>query len=147
MTQLRKLLSLPLRDKALLWQAAVLLAGFRLTLTLLPFAATRRILCRASRPARPSDEPLPAERIAWGVKTASRVVPGASHCLTQALAAQFLLLRNGYPAEVHFGVPRKQTSTFVAHAWTEVNGVVVIGGDNAMEQRYVKLRSSMNSPM
>jgi hypothetical protein len=58
--------------------------------------------------------------------------------LTQALAAQVLLERHGYPTVVHLGVTRadERQDGFFAHAWLESNGSVVVG---ASEVPYVPL--------
>jgi len=142
MDRIRKLLNLPQNERWLLVKAAALLASIRLALRLLPFSYARRVLRWVSHPSRRlSANPISVERIAWAVNLASRFVPGAGHCLTQALAGQVLLIRRGYPAEVRFGVLRdSEKSNFMAHAWVESNGVVVIGGTD-VNSRYVRLNS------
>jgi hypothetical protein len=145
MYRIHKLLSLPLPERWLLVKAATLLGVVRLMLWLLPFSSARRLfgwVCQDSQ--RLVTEPASTQRLAWAVSVASRFVPGASHCLTQAIATEILLVRRGYPAKVCFGVLPKATASLVAHAWVESNGVIVIGGADA-EQRYVKLTSPMDS--
>jgi hypothetical protein len=66
-------------------------------------------------------------------------VPGAT-CLSQALAAQTLFLRQGYPAELHIGVAKNETGQLEAHAWVESEGQVVIG-DLQNLSRYTPLPS------
>lgn len=66
-------------------------------------------------------------RIAWAVTRASRAVPGAA-CLTQALAAQVLLERHGFPARVQVGVRRSDGAQLLAHAWVESDGRILLGG-------------------
>jgi hypothetical protein len=67
------------------------------------------------------------ELLIWAVTAASRYVPGAT-CLAQALAAQVLLGRTGYPARLRIGVAKGEERKFEAHAWVESQGRVVIGG-------------------
>ena len=77
------------------------------------------------------------DRVVWAVVVASRYVP-MSTCLTQALAAQVLLARRGFPAHLHIGVAKKGAEArFEAHAWVESQGKVVIGGSEP--GRYTQL--------
>jgi hypothetical protein len=64
----------------------------------------------------------------WAVETAARHMPLANTCLTQALAAQVLLARRGYPALLRIGVVKGDKDNLQAHAWVESEGEVVIGG-------------------
>src|SRR3989442_14079804 len=108
MTTLRKLLRLSPAELSLLVQAALLLGAIGLGLRLLPFGRLRRLLDRLSRSgdgARLQGQ-LPAERVAWAIERASRVVPGTRSCLAQALAAQVLLARQGQEDFVRIGVAR-----------------------------------------
>jgi hypothetical protein len=136
---IRNWLDLPPRERWLLCKAAVLLAAVRGALWVFPYSFTRQFVTRASRrSARLADRPIDVRRIAWAIDTASRRVPRTAHCLTQALAAQILLTRRGYPAKIHFGVLRESKAELMAHAWVEVEGTVVIGGAD-VDQRYIKL--------
>jgi len=83
-----------------------------------------------------------ADRVAWAVEMASRCTPGAKSCLTQALAAQVLLDRRGYPALLHIGVAKGEQGRFQAHAWLESKGTVVIGGS---EQEPFTLLASLKA--
>lgn len=149
MYQLRRLhrwAALPRGDMWLILKAAVLLAAVRSALWSLPFPVTRRLLHSMSRPpARLTSRAMPPspKRIGWAVSIASRAVPGATHCLTQALVTHLLLTRRGQSAELCFGVDKQSPEKFIAHAWVESNGVVVIGGPHI--HRYIKLRSPPDS--
>ena len=68
-----------------------------------------------------------SDRIAWAVIAASRYVLGDKPCLTQALAAQLLLKRQGYPASLRIGVSRTAEKQLQAHAWVESKDRVVVG--------------------
>ena len=138
MTRLGKFLRLPPAERRLLVGATLLVIAIRLGLSLLPFPTLRRWLARAAsapaggeRTARPS-----VERLAWAVTVGSRYVPAAT-CLTQALAAQTLLVRHGHPASLRIGVARGAGGQFEAHAWVESQGRLVIGG--AGSERFVPL--------
>ncbi len=82
--------------------------------------------------------PETARRIGWAVRNAARLVPGAS-CLTQALAAQYLLARAGCRSHLQVGVARDPAGRFLAHAWLVSDGKVVIGGSSRELARYAVL--------
>lgn len=131
MELLRRFLLLPTADRWLLIKAALLLEAIRLGMRLLQLQTLRRLLARmADAPARRPRHAkhASADRVAWAVEVASRHTLGVKSCLTQALAAQVLLARRGYPALLHIGVTRGEREQFRAHAWVESEGKVVIGG-------------------
>ncbi len=79
------------------------------------------------------------KNIAVNVASASRYVPRAT-CLTQALAAFVLLKSSTFPATFRIGVARNEFGNFEAHAWTESDGIVVIGGSKSeLYQKYALL--------
>ncbi|SRR5712692_8740726 len=124
MGPIRKFWRLSGADRALLFETMVWLAATRVALWLLPLRVIRRLLARAASwtpDARPT-----TERIAWAVSLAGRVVPQAT-CLPQALAAEALLTRGGYPAELRIGVIKTDRDRLVAHAWVESAGRIVVG--------------------
>lgn len=129
MKRLRKFLRLPPADRRLLASAGLLLGAINLALSLLSFQIVRKLLARMEQgSARPTRMGQPSsERIAWAVAVASRYVPKAS-CLTQALAARVLLIRQGHPAHLHIGVARIGGSEVSAHAWVESGGRAILGG-------------------
>jgi hypothetical protein len=141
MKRLRKLLRLEAAERRLLVKAALLLGTMRLGLWLLPFQSLRRLQARLTRAKiRVLDrECTSRESIVWAVETAGRRMPRAATCLTLALTAQVLLLRRGYPAVLHIGVDNGGTEGFIAHAWVESGGSVVIG-DYELD-RYTPLAS------
>ena len=73
--------------------------------------------------------PFEVWRRAHAIKRAARLVPRAS-CLTQALALQTVLAREGEPSALVLGVDAapKGRKRFEAHAWIEWRGRVIIGG-------------------
>ena len=129
MGRIRKLLALSNRERWLMVKAAALLATVRLMLSLLPFPRARRFFEWASEPSgRPIADGFPVARLAWAVEVTSAHVPGGRHCLTKAFAAQILLSRRGHPAIVRYGVLKNPNREFMAHAWLESGGTVIIGG-------------------
>jgi hypothetical protein len=79
-----------------------------------------------------------AERVAWGVGSAARLVPGAS-CLTQALAGQFILGMRGYASAIRIGVKRGEGQHISAHAWLISGGRIVLGGGACDVARFTHL--------
>lgn len=136
MMYLRKFVGLPTAERWLLVKAALLLGATKLGLKLLPFRLLRRLVGSFSRPTAwlPATARLSTARIVWAVELASRYVPAT--CLSRALSAQVLLARRGYPVLLHFGAV-KEGERFLAHAWLESEGQVVIGGH--VHEPYVPL--------
>lgn len=65
----------------------------------------------------------------WAARTAGRRLLPERPCLTQALILQYLLLRRGDDsAQLHIGVAKREEEGFLAHAWVERDGDVLIGG-------------------
>jgi hypothetical protein len=120
---LRQFLRLPARDRSLLARSFFLVGVARLTLWELPFSVARRMLAR--RPRR-STAQAPIEKIGWAISVAKRFVPRGD-CLPQALAAESLLMRDGYPVELRIGVVKRAHGRLEAHAWVESGGRLVVG--------------------
>lgn len=129
MKRIKTFLSLSAEDRKLLLKAWCLLWVVRLGLWAFPFAWIRWASRRVSHPVRRlAGDPPSVTRIGWAVNIASRYVPLATHCLTRAISTEILLRRRGYAAELCYGVRRTRETPFIAHAWVESEGVVVIGG-------------------
>jgi hypothetical protein len=127
---LRKLACLAPAERKLLGRALFLTAAIRLGLWMLPLGVLRRTLARAGRRkmALVDRTSSSAGNLALAVRRAARFVPRAS-CLTQALAVQYLLARQGMPSTLHLGVS-KRDGNLAAHAWVERDGqVIACGGD------------------
>jgi len=131
-------LARPAADYALLSAALITVASVRIALWLLPARWIAQATLRLQRRQRTATghAAMPADRIAWAVRTASRRVPRAS-CLTQALATQILLVRAGWPSRLTHGIARDERGALSAHAWVEMDGHVLIG-DVGLE-RYARL--------
>jgi hypothetical protein len=59
------------------------------------------------------------------------------NCLSRALVASVFLARRGVPSQIRFGV-RKDNEKFGSHAWLELDGQVLVGGEGSA-QAYVPL--------
>lgn len=124
----RKFLQLPAGERFYLVKVFCLVALMRLGLWVLPFRMVVWLLGKTSPTAlKPRSDRVTVARIAWAVQVTSRIIPKAT-CLTQALAAQFLLVRQGHPADLRIGVAKNSAGQLEAHAWVESDGQIVIGG-------------------
>ena len=121
MTALRRLVRLNRVEIALLAAALVVLARVRVALWLLPW---QRVMTTSPAP-RPQSRPrCSVGRLEWAIRTASRAVPHATS-LTQALALDHQLRREGYAGTVQIGV-KNDDGSFAAHAWVECHGAPLL---------------------
>jgi hypothetical protein len=119
------------RNLALLIHTAVVVLAVRAALWLLPWPRVRSMVGPAhKRPSRFS-----VHRIERAVRVASRMVPCAT-CLTQALALNHLLSRDGHASTVQIGV-RQDAGEFAAHAWVEWVGGPLLSSATEVS-RYVR---------
>lgn len=132
MGRLAKFRRLRLGDKRLLIRALVVVVLARTALSLIPFHTLRRRMPAAAT-GTASERKL--RRIGWAVSQSAKLVPGAS-CLTQALAATFLLTRAGVQADIRVGVAKDDAGRFLAHAWVLSHDRVVVGGSGHDLERY-----------
>jgi hypothetical protein len=124
MSRLKTFLHLRRGERLLVLTALVYAAGARLVVSWLSFPA----LCRLLEGQRLRRDPAHApERVAWAVAATDRLLP-RSTCLTQAIAAHWLLRRGGSPAVLWLGVLGGAGEGFRAHAWVESEGRILIGG-------------------
>jgi len=128
MKKVLKFLSLPYQKKKLLIQLLIAVIMIRLSLWLFPFKALNHWLCAFA--ATESDDQMVewnvVDNVATAIQACSRYVPYAS-CLTQALAARTLLGLKGQNSQLKIGVGRDEDGKFMAHAWVEVDGKIIIG--------------------
>lgn len=131
MKQLRSFFHLPGSDQRLLITSAGLLAAIRLGLWLIPFHLLRRLLRRFNRETRTANAADDAmlSKIVWAVSVLGNRLPGS--CLTQALATQLMLGRRGRPTTLRIGVALTEEGSFMAHAWLETEGKIIIGGSES----------------
>lgn len=131
--RLATFLSVPPSDRRLLMRAAAAVATARVMVKLMPLRTARNVIVRSQGRQRATSssgarEQPAAERIIWAVEAAGRAIPGGGNCLVQALAAEALMLRAGYPCDLRIGVARDDASEMAAHAWLVApDGKVLIG--------------------
>jgi hypothetical protein len=138
---LHKWLSLPAREKALAVEVVALLAYFRLGLKSLPLKELLRLL-DWSAPAAPWRGAAPPEYLAQVSRQTEAAGARFLHdgpCLTQALAALWLLKIKGIPARLVIGVDKTPGGSLIAHAWVESEGAVVTGGPAEALKKYARL--------
>jgi hypothetical protein len=123
-------------------KSTVLLAVTRLSLSAFRFQTILAWLSRWSAVSTGLNAGGPSpkvRRIGWAVERAARCVPGAQHCLTQALAVKLLLARRGVPTELRIGVTKSPLGPLKAHAWLESDSVAVFGVPASGLQEYTPL--------
>lgn len=128
------------RRRRLLCEAALALLIARVRLTVLPFAAMRRPVTSRADTARTRTRPIPdtPQDIGWAIGAAARRLPGMT-CLVQAIAADRLLRRAGWPSELRIGMRRPTPEApLEGHAWVVCDGQIVVGGAVDLE-RYAPL--------
>ena len=133
MSAFGRLASLPPERRTLLARALAVVAWYRVALWLLPFRWVQALPARAAKRRRPSRTAL---ELAEAVTAAAKRVPHAS-CLTQALALQSLLVKEGYAPTLKLGVAKTPGGALEAHAWVEADGRILIGGPESA--RFVPL--------
>lgn len=132
MSRIHRFLAMTRAQQSLLAKAFLLVTSIRVALWVLRFRLLAPLLARfTSNPVGGglADEAT-VERTVWAVTAIARYVPRAT-CLTQALATQVLLARQGEASELQIGVARDESLGVRAHAWLEHRGRIVIGGASA----------------
>ena len=118
------------RIRRAIFDALPVVVAVRLALWLLPFPATRRYVASIRpRSISVAGDPATVSNLVRAVRASSRLVPHAT-CLTQAIALHYLLARRGRQGRIHIGVRRRASGGFESHAWVELDGEVVIGGED-----------------
>lgn len=96
---------------------ALRLAGFRFWKAALDFTFPRQISADIRMPAT-------VESVVRFEAAAARHLFFRANCLERSLALWWMLRRQGVPANLRLGA-QKATGAFEAHAWVELNGVVL----------------------
>jgi hypothetical protein len=131
-------------ERRLALAALGLVALTRAALWVVPFRWIEHSLerCHANRRATSHNRSRTARDIAWAIRLASRYVPRAT-CLTQALAAQVLLIHAGIKSRIVLGVSNEKD--FRAHAWVESEGSILLGNTAGFE-RYAPILTLTGAP-
>jgi Transglutaminase-like superfamily len=135
MKRLLEFLRLAPQNRSLLLKTYFLLTCIRLGLWLLPFEKLWKILLRLGQ-LQPQDKFAAADsnkymqavqKVLWAVNLSCKFTPGGAKCLTRALTTKVLLDRWHCPSNFRIGVLKNSADQLEAHAWIEVQGIVVIG--------------------
>lgn len=128
MQRLIKFIKLDAAKRRLLVKTIFVVALVRLGLWFLSFKTLRSIVARfeEAHGRFSTQAPESLDRLTWALKIAGAFVPAAT-CLTQALAAKLVLCRNGYRPILRIGATKDESGNFLAHAWLEHDGRIVIG--------------------
>lgn len=119
------------RRQRLLVEAAFELAAARLATSMLSFSR----LVRWSGAPLGRGRPASVDDLVWAVRTAAARMPFRAACLQQAVALQRMLRRREYGASLHYGLAIG--ARLEAHAWVTLNGMALIGGQEASRFREV----------
>lgn len=128
-------------EQCLFFVSLPLVAAMRVGLTFVGYRRLERLLARfprrVTRDRRPRRGLAAAysAQVGWAVTAAARFVPCAT-CLTQAVAARWLLARMGRPAQLSIGVAPRPEGGIEAHAWLISEDRIVTGGPPAAIARY-----------
>lgn len=123
------------RDRKLLVISLLVVALVRTGLVVGTYRQVLRFMPHGANEAAP-DAFL--ARVGWAVARTARLVPRAT-CLTQALAAQFLLAMKGYRSAIRIGVVGSGGGGLDAHAWLISGDRIVIGAANHDLARYATI--------
>lgn len=133
---LSKFLSFSWQDRILVSKAIFLLILIRLGLKFLHLKTLQKQLAKISQPSQKANtKTISIYKTIWSITTASAYMPKVK-CLARALAAKTLLQQQGYTATIRIGVAKDQQQAFIAHAWVECKGRVVIGGIGNSVSKY-----------
>lgn len=133
---LRQVLRRPRRDQWLFVQVYVLLGLARLVIDTMPFRMIAKHL-GAKSVESPTQVPMPhlqeARRIGWAIASVSRYTPWRSNCFPQAIAAKYLLGRQGITSTLYFGAAFKARTELEAHVWLRCGHYYVTGGEGHLQ--------------
>lgn len=77
------------------------------------------------------DKDVYREQVVRGVRAVARRFLGDSPCLPQALAVKWMMKDAGVETELKIGVSKKSKEELEAHAWLEMDGKIIIGGQTS----------------
>ena len=123
---LRKFFGLSRLEQTLFLETSFLFSIIKLELLLFPSVLVKSHVQNPPQ-ARAQPNGATLRQLVWAVIAAGRFVPGGKGCLPQALVAEILLKRHGFPVELKIGVARAAGRGFQAHAWVENQGEILVG--------------------
>ena len=135
--QARRWLRISPRERRLLTKAWGLFILIYLYLTFRSWRdAERRIMAlhHGMRPTTTTMDRQEAEHLmSWALDVAGRYLPWRPSCLHRAIAGRALMQSLGHDATLRIGVGRDERRQFIAHAWLECDGRILIGDGPEME--------------
>ncbi len=142
LNKVRRLTNLTFLEQALLLQLTALSFGIKVALTILTLPRLTALLSRHSSSARLSRIPFPHTRCSKDqlfrlIDLATTVSHGEGRCLPRALLLFWVLRAQQGSADLCLGV-HTTTATLFAHAWVELEGVVV-GDRRVFTDRYTPI--------
>ena len=142
LNKVRRLTNLTFLEQALFTQLTMLSFGIKVALTILTLPRLTALLPRHSSSARLSRIPFlhtrcSRDRLLRLIDLATTVSHGESRCLPRALLLFWILHARQESAELCLGVYTAMT-TLYAHAWVELEGVVV-GDRRVFTDRYTPI--------
>lgn len=140
MVGLRRILRLTRRETMLLGQALVAVTRVRLYLWRSKHRELRRLIDSYPVSQDSASAAVPhavLAEVAWSVRNAARLVPGAT-CLTQASAGQILLAKRGHASTIRLSVPARAAvaGELAPHAWLISDDTILLGGTPADYARH-----------
>ena len=124
---LKRFFQRPRRQKFLIIEAYLYLLLARAAVLLLPFKRVASLIgSKGESPVEAVTSDIPAQ-VQWSIVTASRYAFWNTLCLTQALAAKFMLNRRGIKSTLYLGTTRPSDEKFLAHAWLRCGEMIVTG--------------------
>jgi hypothetical protein len=127
MPRIVRSLGWPLSRWRLLAHAFVLHTSIAILLRIVPFGRLLQWGRRVYRTRSAARTPQPDEQlIAWAVRRAAAISRLEGTCLSEALAAHWLLRASARSSSIRFGVGAAPGAPF-AHAWLECGGRTLVG--------------------
>jgi hypothetical protein len=127
------------REFCLAGEAFVLLGCTQIMLRVCHFQWLRRVLGKVMKVKLwLTPHSVPVDTLAWALCAARRRLPFAATCFGEAVAAEALFRKHGYAPVMRVGAVRRE-GVFQAHAWLELNDVVVVGGPESAVKDYKPL--------
>lgn len=132
-------------DRLLLLEALFLLGFSRLLLLTVPFRWVSPHLSRQFKKIEQAQDRTDTafiQRVGWAVIIVAHRTPWKSACLTQAMAAKWMLQRRQLPSTLYLGVDKEKNAPMQAHAWLSCNGSFLTG--ELGHQRFTVISSFSN---
>lgn len=124
--KIKKVWSLPVQAKFLVWKVFCLSAVVRLLLLILPFKSILGFLSKRNPSSLKEDE-IQTRFIGYYVEKVCDHTPWKSTCLVKAIVGKYLLQNKKLESIVNLGVAKNKKDELKAHAWLQSQGKVLTG--------------------